>query len=88
MESFRIDGNSAHNYVIRVDEAPGYSPALASVLLDIDLSDPLERVLEQVERGYLVGLLAAQKGRIQATAAAAGLSRRTLHRRLRRLGVR
>lgn len=37
MESFRIDGNSAHDYQIQVDEAPGFSPDLANTLLDIDL---------------------------------------------------
>lgn len=37
MESFRIDGNSARNYAIRVDEAQSYSPELAAILLDIDL---------------------------------------------------
>jgi ribosomal protein S18 acetylase RimI-like enzyme len=37
MESFRIDGNGAHDYVIRVEEVGAMSPELVSVLLDIDL---------------------------------------------------
>jgi ribosomal protein S18 acetylase RimI-like enzyme len=37
MESFRIDGNGAHDYVIRVEEVGTQSPELVGVLLDIDL---------------------------------------------------
>jgi ribosomal protein S18 acetylase RimI-like enzyme len=37
MESFRIDGNGAHDYVIRVEEVGAMSPELVGVLLDIDL---------------------------------------------------
>jgi ribosomal protein S18 acetylase RimI-like enzyme len=37
MESFRIDGNGAHDYAIRVEEVGAMSPELVGVLLDIDL---------------------------------------------------
>ncbi|MEQ1502832.1 MAG: GNAT family N-acetyltransferase [Myxococcota bacterium] len=37
MEGFRIDGKSARDYAIRVDEADSVTPDLVRTLLDIDL---------------------------------------------------
>ncbi len=47
MESFRIDGNSARDYIIRVEEVFDLSPDLVKTLLDIDLQTFAESTFSQ-----------------------------------------
>lgn len=78
----------------RADEA---TPDLAHVDAEpaskssVDISKPLSEHLEtltrQLEVDYLTNALRVHQGRIQATAEAAGLSRRTLLRKLTQYGI-
>lgn len=58
---------------------------------DVDLDEPMEVALgphrEALERTYLVGCLERHEGRIGETAAHAGISRRTLLRKLKQLNI-
>jgi ribosomal protein S18 acetylase RimI-like enzyme len=47
MESFRIDGNSARDYTIRVEEVFDLTPELVRTLLDIDLQTFAESTFSQ-----------------------------------------
>jgi DNA-binding NtrC family response regulator len=52
------------------------------------LADARARAVEQTEKIYLVELLAAHHGKIQATADAAGISTRQLHKLMKKYGIR
>jgi DNA-binding NtrC family response regulator len=62
---------------------------LRGAVVDTDrpLSEVLEAATEDVERAYLESALQENGGRIARTAAQAGISRRTLLRKLRRYGI-
>ncbi len=64
---------------------PGTRPN--HTLLEIGPSLPLSAHLNQVERLYLESALRETGGRIQATARVAGMSRRTLLRKLKKYGL-
>jgi len=57
-------------------------------LLRLPLKDVRRKVLEQVERGYLVGLLKATNGRIGETAKKAGIDKRTLFGKMKYYNLR
>ncbi len=65
------------------------APELAS--MGVSLDQPLSQVVadthEQVERAYLTAALRQSRGRIQQAADQAGISRRTLARKLARYGI-
>ena len=56
--------------------------------IPIDLDQPLKEVLDAVERSYLDAALELHDGHVSETADAAGLSRRTLLRKLKKHGMR
>lgn len=66
-------------------------PARNASQLVPDISKPLDQVvdgsMERVEREYLKRVLEKYRGRIQKTADHAGISRRTLHRKMRAHGL-
>jgi two-component system nitrogen regulation response regulator NtrX len=64
--------------------APG--PA-ATTALELDPARPLQDYLDEVERRYLESALRSTGGSLQATAVAAGVSSRTLLRKLKRHGL-
>ena len=67
----------------------GRDPAgLAEALLALPIRDAREQVLADFERRYLAELLRANQGRINATAARAGLHVRSLHDKLKKHGLR
>ncbi len=47
MESFRIDGNSVHDYAIEVHEAPDVTPEVVRTLVEIDLQTFAESTYNQ-----------------------------------------
>jgi len=67
---------------------PRARPAPAAAAPDVDLHRTLDEhltpVVEEVERRYLVAALRENRGRVQRTAEMAGLSRRTLLRKMKK----
>lgn len=76
-----------------VDTPPAAQPIPSSPRLPIridvqrSLAEHLEPMTGEIEVEYLTAALRANQGRIQATAEMAGLSRRTLLRKLRQYGI-
>lgn len=64
-----------------------FPPPAARVDMDKTLSEHLEPLTQELEVNYLTAALRANQGRIQATAETAGLSRRTLLRKMRQYGI-
>jgi DNA-binding NtrC family response regulator len=56
--------------------------------LDLPLAAVRESVWSNTERSYLHGLLARNRGRINDTADAAGITTRALYEKMRRYGLR
>jgi DNA-binding NtrC family response regulator len=55
--------------------------------LDVPLPDALQRVIDRTEEAYLRAALERTNGRVLRTAELAGISRRTLLRKLKRLDI-
>ena len=68
---------------------PRSVPSPPAVRVDIDkpLAEHVDPFVQELEVSYLTEALRANQGRIQATAEMAGLSRRTLLRKLRQYGI-
>ncbi len=69
----------------------GITPVPHGSTFQVDETLPLKqnvsRVVSQVERTYLLGVLERNDGHLGRTAAAAGVTRRTLYTKLKQLGV-
>ncbi|MGE0708452.1 MAG: sigma 54-interacting transcriptional regulator [Planctomycetota bacterium] len=68
--------------------APLAGDAPAGQGLRIDPSRKLADLIDELERRYITAAMTANHGRVQRTARAAGMSRRTLLRKLKRHGLR
>jgi DNA-binding NtrC family response regulator len=74
----------------RSSQRPSPEAARSSALdlrLDRSLEDNVRPIVEQIEKQYLEEVLRSQRGRIEATAERAGISRRTLLRKLKAYGI-
>lgn len=67
---------------------PASSPAFDEAWLDLPLGTVRELLWSNAEREYLQGLLARNRGRINDTAAEAGITTRALYDKMRRHGLR
>lgn len=67
--------------------APSAPPAPAESLFSLPLDEARETVVDDFERQYLERLLQRERGRMAQTAAAAGISTRTLYNKMQRLGI-
>ncbi|MFH1672944.1 MAG: sigma 54-interacting transcriptional regulator, partial [Pseudomonadota bacterium] len=56
--------------------------------ISLTLAEVRRRIIEHVERYYIKGLLAVNKGRIKDSAEAAGISTRQLHKLMKKYGIR
>ncbi|MGE0708451.1 MAG: sigma-54 interaction domain-containing protein [Planctomycetota bacterium] len=66
---------------------PPPPPAPRTDELEVDVRRPLADLIAELERRYLDAALSANRGRVERTARAAGMSRRTLLRKLKRHGM-
>lgn len=72
--------NVAERYVLGIEDDPSAAPIS-------DASMTLEELMDRVERSFILDGLAAQDGRIGATADALGISRKTLYLKMRKYGI-
>lgn len=66
---------------------PAPSRSVSKIDPELSLATNLEPVVSRLERDYLVMVLKRNQGRVAETAAQAGISRRTLLRKMRRHGI-
>ena len=78
-----------HHFVVRPTTAtegpPSAAPSVPGIALpEVDITKSLSQIMNEVEKRYLEAALRENEGRIQATANTAGLSRRTLLRKIKK----
>ena len=87
LERLLIGSGRFHRSAVETLSAPPPPPAAPAAPAPSGPRCTLADELERTERRYLEGVLSEHRGRIAASAQAAGISRRTLLRKLKRHGI-
>jgi DNA-binding NtrC family response regulator len=69
-------------------ESINRAAAVLPIYTSVNLAEVRKRGIEKIERGYLKNLLESNKGKINDSALAAGVSSRQLHKLMKRYGLR